>query len=103
MYVVTSACVDVKDRSCIEECPVDCLYEGEQMMYIHPDECIDCGACEVVCPVDAIYLSRDLPEHLQPFKAINAAAFSVLGSPGGSRNVDQLLADPPLLGTREDR
>lgn len=99
MYVVTAACVDVKDRSCIEECPVDCLYEGEQMMYIHPVECIDCGACEVACPVDAIHAARNLPEDLRRFVEINAAAVDPIGSPRGSQHVTHLLADPPRHGT----
>src|SRR5260370_23612047 len=45
-YIIAQPCVDVLDKSCIEECPVDCIYEGERMLYIHPDECVDCGACE---------------------------------------------------------
>lgn len=45
-YVIALPCVDLKDKSCIDECPVDCIYEGERMLYIHPDECVDCGACE---------------------------------------------------------
>jgi NAD-dependent dihydropyrimidine dehydrogenase PreA subunit len=44
-YVITEACVDIRDRSCVNECPVDCIYEGNRQFYIHPDECIDCGAC----------------------------------------------------------
>ena len=54
-YVIAFPCVDVKDKSCIEECPVDCIYEGDRMLYIQPDECVDCGACEPVCPVEAIF------------------------------------------------
>ncbi|HXT89920.1 MAG TPA: ferredoxin family protein, partial [Trebonia sp.] len=54
-YVIGETCADVLDRACVEECPVDCIYEGERMLYIHPDECVDCGACEPVCPVEAIY------------------------------------------------
>ena len=61
-YVIALPCVDVKDRACIDECPVDCIYEGERSLYIHPDECVDCGACEPVCPVEAIYYEDDLPE-----------------------------------------
>jgi NAD-dependent dihydropyrimidine dehydrogenase PreA subunit len=53
-YVIAEPCVDVKDKRCVEECPVDAIYEGERMSYIQPDECIDCGACEMVCPVEAI-------------------------------------------------
>jgi NAD-dependent dihydropyrimidine dehydrogenase PreA subunit len=60
-YVIALPCVDVKDRACIDECPVDCIYEGERSLYIHPDECVDCGACEPVCPVEAIYYEDDLP------------------------------------------
>ncbi|WP_306510341.1 indolepyruvate ferredoxin oxidoreductase subunit alpha, partial [Corynebacterium xerosis] len=52
-YVIAQPCVDVMDRACVEECPVDCIYEGKRMLYIHPDECVDCGACEPVCPVEA--------------------------------------------------
>ena len=61
-YVIALPCVDVKDRACVEECPVDCIYEGERTLYIHPDECVDCGACEPVCPVEAIYYEDDVPE-----------------------------------------
>jgi len=61
-YFIALPCVDVKDRSCIDECPVDCIYEGDRMVYIHPYECIHCGACEPVCPVDAIYYEDNVPE-----------------------------------------
>ena len=64
-YVIGEPCVDVLDRACVEECPVDCIYEGERMLYIHPDECVDCGACEPVCPVEAIYYEDDLPDKWQ--------------------------------------
>ncbi|MGA1628655.1 MAG: 4Fe-4S binding protein, partial [Aquiluna sp.] len=47
-YVIALPCVDLKDKACIDECPVDCIYEGDRMLYIHPDECVDCGACEPV-------------------------------------------------------
>ena len=60
-YVIAQPCVDVLDKACIEECPVDCIYEGERMLYIHPDECVDCGACEPVCPVEAIFYEDDVP------------------------------------------
>ena len=61
-YVIAEPCVDLLDKACIEECPVDCIYEGGRMLYIHPDECVDCGACEPVCPVEAIFYEDDLPE-----------------------------------------
>ena len=60
-YVIAQPCVDLKDRACVEECPVDCIYEGKRMLYIHPDECVDCGACEPVCPVEAIFYEDDTP------------------------------------------
>ncbi len=53
-YVVIESCIKCKLMDCIEVCPVDCFYEGENMLVIHPDECIDCGVCEPECPVDAI-------------------------------------------------
>jgi len=53
-YVVTEACIQCKYTDCVEVCPVDCFYEGENMLVIHPGECIDCGVCEPECPVDAI-------------------------------------------------
>ncbi|MCY4461297.1 MAG: ferredoxin family protein [Albidovulum sp.] len=53
-YVVIDSCIACKYTDCVEVCPVDCFYEGENMLVIHPDECIDCGVCEPECPVDAI-------------------------------------------------
>ena len=53
-YVVNESCIKCKLMDCVEVCPVDCFYEGENMLVIHPDECIDCGVCEPECPVDAI-------------------------------------------------
>ena len=90
-YVISEPCIDVKDKSCIEECPVDCIYEGDRMLYIHPDECVDCGACEPVCPVEAIFYDDDVPAQWKDFTAANAAFFTEgeepLGSPGGAANV----------------
>jgi len=53
-YIVNDACIRCKHMDCVEVCPVDCFYEGENMLVIHPDECIDCGVCEPECPADAI-------------------------------------------------
>ncbi len=74
-YVITEACVGVKDRSCVDVCPVDCIYEGPEQLYIHPEECIDCGACEPECPVDAIYPDQDVPKALRLYIAINRDVF----------------------------
>jgi NAD-dependent dihydropyrimidine dehydrogenase PreA subunit len=62
-YVVTEPCIGVKDKSCITVCPVDCIYEIDNMVVIHPDECIDCGLCEPECPVTAIFVDTDVPEN----------------------------------------
>lgn len=53
-YIVTEACIKCKYTDCVEVCPVDCFYEGENMLVINPDECIDCGVCEPECPIEAI-------------------------------------------------
>lgn len=98
-YVITEPCVDVLDRSCVDECPVDCIYEGGRMLYIHPDECIDCGACEPVCPVEAIYYEDDVPEEQAAYTQANAEFFTELGSPGGAASVGKVDRDvPPISG-----
>ena len=74
-YTIAEPCVDIKDKACIEECPVDCIYEGARMLYIHPDECVDCGACEPVCPVEAIYYEDDVPDQWSGYTQINADFF----------------------------
>jgi ferredoxin len=71
-YVVAEPCIKCKFTDCVAVCPVDCFYEGENMLVIHPDECIDCGACEPECPVNAIYEEDDLPEKWQEFVELNA-------------------------------
>ena len=58
-YVVTEACIKCKYTDCVEVCPVDCFYEGENTLVIHPDECIDCGVCEPECPIEAIVPDSD--------------------------------------------
>jgi NAD-dependent dihydropyrimidine dehydrogenase PreA subunit len=61
-HVICEPCIGVKDRSCQEVCPVECIYDAGEQLYIHPDECIDCGACVPACPVNAIYPEEDVPE-----------------------------------------
>ncbi|MBO3682266.1 ferredoxin [Streptomyces sp. NEAU-YJ-81] len=96
-YVIAQPCVDVKDRACLEECPVDCIYEGERMLYIHPQECVDCGACEPVCPVEAIFYSEDVPPEWAAFTTASEDFFTTLGSPGGASGTGPISADPPLV------
>jgi NAD-dependent dihydropyrimidine dehydrogenase PreA subunit len=111
-HVIGSACVDVVDKSCVQECPVDCIYEGRRSLYINPDECVDCGACKLICKVEAIYYDTDLPDGQQQHLADNAAFFAEtlpgrdapLGSPGGAAKLGPLGVDTPLVaGLRPKR
>ena len=74
-YVITEPCIGVKDRACVDVCPVDCIYEGEDQLYIHPDECIDCGACEPECPVTAIFPEEEVPPDQVAYIAKNKDVF----------------------------
>lgn len=96
-YVIAQPCVDVQDKGCIQECPVDCIYEGSRSLYIHPDECVDCGACEPVCPVEAIFFEEDLPERWSDFYRANVEFFDDLGSPGSAANLGLIANDHPLV------
>jgi ferredoxin len=71
-HVVCQACFGCKYTDCVVVCPVECFYEGEQMLYIHPDECIDCEACVPECPVEAIFHQDNVPEDQKPFIELNA-------------------------------
>jgi ferredoxin len=83
-YVIAEPCVNEKDTACAEVCPVDCIhplkdeeeFEKETMLYIDPDECIDCGACAPECPVDAIFDENELPEQWAQYTQINADWFT---------------------------
>ena len=77
-YIIIESCVGVKDKACVAVCPVDCIHEGEapyDMLYINPDECIDCGLCEPECPVTAIFADSDVPKEHEKFIQINADFF----------------------------
>lgn len=71
-HIVAEPCFDCKYTDCVVVCPVECFYEGAQMLYIHPDECIDCEACVPECPVEAIYHQDNLPAEWNQFVALNA-------------------------------
>lgn len=104
-YVIAQPCIDVVDRACVDECPVDCIYEGARALYIHPDECVDCGACEPVCPVEAIFYEDDVPTQWEHFTEDNARFFTEplpgrsapLNSPGGAGKLGRVGADTPLV------
>ncbi|MCH7997185.1 MAG: ferredoxin family protein [Chloroflexi bacterium] len=78
-YIIAEPCIGVKDLSCVEVCPVDCIYpadgEGDTMLYIDPDECIDCAACEPVCPVTAIFEESEVPGYWAKYYDININYF----------------------------
>ena len=75
-YIICEPCVNVKDKACVAVCPVDCIYEvpagtTPDMLYINPDECIDCGLCKPECPVDAIFFEEEVPEKWKEYTALN--------------------------------
>jgi ferredoxin len=82
-YVINEPCIGTKDNSCVEVCPVDCIhptpeepdYDSVEMLYIDPDECIDCDACVEACPVDAITSQDMVPPEWQKYIEINAAYY----------------------------
>ena len=71
-YICADPCVKCKYTDCVDVCPVSCFYEGVNFLAIHPDECIDCGACEPECPTTAIFEEDDLPEKWNPYISLNA-------------------------------
>ncbi|MDL4821797.1 indolepyruvate ferredoxin oxidoreductase subunit alpha [Actinomadura opuntiae] len=102
-HVITAACIDELDGSCVQVCPVDCIYEGARKRYINPTECIDCGACLPECPVDAIYAPGEAD--VEPwagnedafFTGVLAGRSEPLGEPGGAYDTGRIGADTPLV------
>ena len=77
-YVIAEPCIGVKDKSCVAVCPVDCIHgtDEDEMLYIQPDECIDCGACVAECPVSAIFPAAEVPPQWKSFIQKNADYFT---------------------------
>jgi NAD-dependent dihydropyrimidine dehydrogenase PreA subunit len=104
-YVIALPCVNLKDRACVEEWPVDRIYEGQRSLYIHPDECVDCGACEPVRLVEAIYYEDNPPDAFSDYLDDNARFFTdtlprqeaPLGSPGGAAKLGLLVTDTAMV------
>lgn len=71
-YIVAEPCINCKFTDCVDVCPVDCFYEGKNFLVIHPEDCIDCGACEPECPVEAIFEEDELPEKWNSYVEFNA-------------------------------
>ena len=102
-YVIAQPCVDLKDLACVDECPVDCIYEGKRMLYIHPDECVDCGACEPVCPVEAIFYEDDTPAEWKEYYDANVHFFDEIGSPGGASKIGKIDKDATFVAAQPPR
>jgi ferredoxin len=83
-YIIAEPCIGTKDTACVEVCPVDCIhptkdeanFESAKQLYIEPETCIDCGACEPVCPVTAIFPQEELPEKWNEYIAINSQYYA---------------------------
>ena len=92
-FVIGSACIDVMDQSCIEVCPVDCIYgeDSDRMCFIDADVCTDCAVCEAACPVGAIFKDTDLPVEEAEYLAINGNWFTARDA--ARRRVDELAQD----------
>lgn len=109
-FFIAGDCLDVLDQSCTEECPVDCIYQGDRKMYINPRECIDCGACEAACPVSAIGSDLRISEAAKPWRDDNAAFFTdvlpgrdaPLGSPGGAGGTGPVGVDTAFAARAAD-
>jgi NAD-dependent dihydropyrimidine dehydrogenase PreA subunit len=107
-YVIAGPCIDVMDKSCMEECPVDCIYEGARKLYINAKECIDCGACEPVCPVEAISQDRRVADDQREHVRDNLAFFAELlpgrdeplGTPGGSHATGTIGVDTLMVAAQ---
>jgi NAD-dependent dihydropyrimidine dehydrogenase PreA subunit len=99
--IIKGECIDIKDAKCTKVCPVDCIYEGGRMFYIHPGECIECGLCETICPVDAIRYDDEVDEKDLKFIAINREYFedsvTGLGDPGGWNDKTTTRIDHPIV------
>ena len=109
-YIVNDSCIKCKYTDCVEVCPVDCFYEGENMLVIHPDECIDCGVCEPECPAEAIKpdtepglekwleLNRDFADKWPNITAKKAAPTDADSFKGVAGKFDKFFSDKPGSG-----
>jgi ferredoxin len=93
-YIIAEPCIGTLDKSCVAVCPVDCIYEieGADQLFIHPEDCIDCGACVDPCPVDAIYHEDEIPDKWKSFIEKNRNAFPDLRNPPEDTKI---VSNPP--------
>ena len=96
-YVIAQPCVDVKDRACVDECPVAASTRAPVRSTSTPRECVDCGACEPVCPTEAIFYEDDLPSEWSDYLRANVDFFNELGSPGGAQKTGVQDYDDPMI------
>src|SRR5688500_8190239 len=109
-YVIAEPCIDTKDNSCVEVCPVDCIhptpdepdYDKVEMLFIDPDECIDCDACVEACPVDACFAEDQLPEEWASYAQKNAEYYAGQGWPGRAAPAPSGGGGPAGLEPRRD-
>ena len=102
-YIIAEPCIDIKDLSCVDVCPVDCIHEFERILMIDPEECIDCGACEPECPVEAIFPEDALPAKWEPFVKINYAydqGADVINKLTDEYATEHNVQNPPLENKR---
>ena len=98
-YIIAEPCIDIKDQSCVDVCPVDCIHEADRILVIDPEECIDCGACEPECPVEAIFPEDALPDKWEPFVKINYAysdGMDVVNQLTDAYATEHNVQNPPL-------
>ena len=88
-YTIAQPCIGTKDRACVEVCPVQCFYENEDQLLIHPQECVDCDACKPVCPVAAIFPEAEVPEEWKLY--IRKAVEYFAENPGASPAIQSYL------------
>jgi len=102
-YVISDACMQSKDQACVDVCPVDCIYIAKGRLWIQPDECTDCGACESECPVQAISYAdvesddQDLIEAREFFNTVLPGRDSPIGSPKGAEKYGEIDSDHPRV------
>lgn len=112
-YVIGGSCIDVTDRACLDVCPVDCIYVGDRKSYINANECIECGACEPECPVDAIFSDRAgstddqktifIEDSIDFFAKPLPGRAAPLGDPGGATPLGEIGVDTEMITTLGDR
>ena len=94
-HVVGEPCFNCKYTDCVVVCPVECFYEGESMLYIHPEECIDCEACVPECPVEAIFAEANVPSQWASYTQLNADKSAALKDSGGGITEKQSPQEGP--------